>query len=295
LAPSQDVDPASEPALIRTVSAMHQAADAYREAGLRIGLVPTMGYLHEGHLSLIRQAGRMADRVVVSLFVNPIQFGPREDLDRYPRDFERDLALVRDAHGHAIYAPTPGEMYPEGYATYVEVERLTDHLCGPARPGHFRGVATVVAKLFCAVKPHVAVFGQKDGQQAGVIRRMTRDMNLDVEIAIAPTVREEDGLAMSSRNVNLDPDQRRQAPALYQALREAASLIAEGERRAGAVTDLLKDRIGSRPGAAVEYAEVVGTEEYAPLAVLSGTVMLAVAVRFGATRLIDNLVVDCRE
>ena len=293
MAPSRDVDPAPEPALIRTVSAMHRMADTCREAGLRIGLVPTMGYLHEGHLSLIRQAGEMADRVVVSLFVNPIQFGPSEDLDRYPRDLERDLALVREARGHAIYAPTPGEMYPEGYATYVDVERLTDHLCGASRPGHFRGVATVVTKLFCAVKPHVAVFGQKDGQQAGVIRRMTRDMNLDVEIAIAPTVREEDGLAMSSRNVRLSADERRQAPVLYQALREAASLIAEGERSAGPVTDLLSDRIGSQPGAVMEYAEVVSADDFAPLEALRGTVMLAVAVRFGATRLIDNLVVDC--
>jgi pantoate--beta-alanine ligase len=269
---------------------MHRTADAYRAQGLRIGLVPTMGFLHEGHLSLIREARQQSDRVVVSIFVNPIQFGAGEDLDRYPRDFDRDVALVRQAGGDAVYAPTPEEMYPEGYATYVEVERLTDHLCGASRPGHFRGVATVVTKLFAAVKPHVAVFGQKDGQQAGVIRRMTRDLNLDVEVVTAPTVRESDGLALSSRNAYLDPAQRENAAVIYQALREAADLVASGERRPEAVTRAMRERIGARPGAEVEYAEVVSKDEFAPVPEISGEVMLAVAVRFGSTRLIDNLV-----
>ena len=240
MGPSPDADPAPEPALIRTVADMHRAADAYRKADLRIALVPTMGYLHEGHLDLIRQAGCLADRVVVSIFVNPIQFGPREDLDRYPRDFERDRRLTGEAGGHAIYAPTPGEMYPEGYATYVAVERLTDHLCGAARPGHFRGVTTVVMKLFAAVKPHIAILGQKDGQQAGVIRRMTRDLNLDVEIVTAPTVREADGLAMSSRNRYLDDGQRVIAGQLNRIISATAGRIAAGSPVRHAVLKRLK-------------------------------------------------------
>lgn len=292
MAAAQDTDSPSGPAVIRTVAEMHRTADAWRREGLRIGLVPTMGYLHEGHLSLIREAADRADRLVVSIFVNPIQFGPGEDLARYPRDFDRDRERIREAGGHAVYAPTAEEMYPEGYATYVEVARLTEHLCGGARPGHFRGVATVVTKLFAAVKPHVAVFGQKDGQQAGVIRRMTRDLNLDVEVVTAPTVREPDGLAMSSRNVYLDPAQREQAPAIYRALKEAAALVTAGERRPDAVTALLRDRIEACPGAQVEYAEAVRAEDFTPMGRLSGPVMLAVAVRFGSTRLIDNVLVD---
>ena len=281
----------SEPALVRTVSEMHRMADAFRSSGLRIGLVPTMGYFHDGHLSLIRLARGLSDRVVVSIFVNPIQFGPTEDLSRYPRDFDSDLDRVRAEHGHVVYAPAAEEMYPEGHATYVDVDRLTDHLCGASRPGHFRGVSTVVTKLFAAVKPHVAVFGQKDGQQVGVIRRMVRDLNLDVEICTAPTVRERDGLAMSSRNVFLTTEQREHAPVLFQALQEAAGRVEAGETRGDAIRQLLQDRIGSRPTADVEYAEVVDADDFQPVDDLSGRLMLAVAVRFGDTRLIDNVLV----
>ena len=191
--------------VIQTVADMHRTADEMRASGLRIGLVPTMGYLHGGHLSLIRQARRASDRVVVSIFVNPMQFGPQEDYATYPSDFERDVKLIQGMGGDLVYAPSAKEMYPEGYATYVAVERLTQHLCGPTRPGHFRGVTTVVTKLFAAVKPHVAVLGQKDAQQARVIRQMVRDLDLDVEIRVAPTVREADGLARSSRNVVPEP------------------------------------------------------------------------------------------
>ncbi len=275
--------------IIRTVGDMHRAADEMRGGGLRIGLVPTMGYLHEGHLSLIRQARRASDRVVVSIFVNPMQFGPKEDFSTYPRDFERDVKLIREAGGDLVYAPSAEEMYPEGYATSVAVERLTEHLCGALRPGHFQGVATVVTKLFATVKPHLAVFGQKDAQQAVVIRRMARDLNLDVEIRAAPTVREADGLARSSRNVYLSPEERREAPVLYEALQEAKALVVQGERRAPVVVEAMRRRIASRPHAQIGYVSAVDAEDLKPVEALSGAVLFAVAVRFGEARLIDNL------
>ncbi|MDA0747476.1 MAG: pantoate--beta-alanine ligase [bacterium] len=278
--------------VIRTVREMHREADRLREAGLRIGLVPTMGYLHEGHLSLVRQARRAADRVVVSIFVNPIQFGPKEDFATYPRNFERDLDLVHGAGADLVYAPEAGEMYPEGYATYVDVERLTDHLCGATRPGHFKGVATVVTKLFTAVKPHVAIFGQKDAQQVGVIRRMTRDLNLDVEVHTSPTVREADGLAKSSRNVYLDSEERWHAPVLFQALQEARAQVQRGERRAGVVLAAMERLIQKKPGTEVDYVSVVDAEDLQPVPVLAGRVIFALAVRFQKARLIDNMVLS---
>ncbi len=278
--------------VVRTVAEMHRIADRMRGAGLRIGLVPTMGYFHEGHLSLIRQVRRVSDRVVVSIFVNPIQFGPKEDYGAYPRDFKRDIALVQRLGGDLVYAPPAEELYPEGYATYVEVEGLTEQMCGASRPGHFRGVTTVVCKLFAAVKPHVAVFGQKDAQQATVIRRMVRDLNLDVEVLVSPTVREADGLAMSSRNVYLSPEARREAPVLYQSLQEARTLVQQGERRAGVVVETMRRRIGQRPHAQIEYVAAVDAENLKPLGELSGEILLALAVRFGKARLIDNLVVQ---
>ena len=278
--------------VVQTVAEMHRIADEMREAGLRIGLVPTMGYFHEGHLSLIRQVRRASDRAVVSIFVNPIQFGPKEDYGAYPRDFERDTALVQRLGGDLVYAPPAKEMYPEGYATYVEVEGLTEQLCGASRPGHFRGVTTVVCKLFAAVKPHVAVFGQKDAQQAVVIRRMVRDLNLDVEVLVSPTVREADGLAMSSRNAYLSPEAREEAPVLYLSLQEARALVEQGERRAGVVVEAMRRRIGRRPHAQIEYVAAVDAENLKPLEELSGEILLALAVRFGKARLIDNLVVQ---
>ncbi len=278
--------------VIQTVADMHRTADEMRDSGLRIGLLPTMGYLHGGHLSLIRQARRASDRVVVSIFVNPMQFGPQEDYATYPFDFERDVKLIQEMGGDLVYAPSAKEMYPEGYATYVAVERLTQHLCGSTRPGHFRGVTTVVTKLFAAVKPHVAVFGQKDAQQARVIRRMVRDLNLDVEIRVAPTVREADGLARSSRNVYLSPEERREAPVLYQALQEAKSLVAQGERRAAVVVEAMRQRIAARPHARIDYVSVVNAEDLRPVEALSGAVLFALAVRFGEARLIDNFQVS---
>jgi pantoate--beta-alanine ligase len=278
--------------VIRTVEEMHRIADGMRSAGLRIGLVPTMGYLHAGHSSLIRQVRRVSDRTVVSIFVNPAQFGPDEDFATYPRDFERDREIVRGEGGDLIYAPPPEEMYKDGHASYVETVRLADHLCGASRPGHFRGVATVVTKLFAAVKPHVAIFGQKDAQQAGVVRRLVRDLNLDVDILIAPTVREADGLARSSRNVYLTPCVRRCATVLYRALQEGRDMALAGEKRASVVVDAMNRRVRQRSGAEVDYIAAVDAEDFQPVDKMAGRVLLAVAVQFGQSRLIDNIVVE---
>jgi pantoate--beta-alanine ligase len=278
--------------VIKTVSHMHTVADQLRQRGNRIGLVPTMGYLHEGHLSLVTQALQHADQVVVSIFVNPIQFGPKEDLAAYPRDLDRDLKQISEAGAHFAYVPDVNEMYPDGFATYVNVEGLTDNLCGRSRPGHFRGVATVVAKLFTATKPHVAVFGQKDAQQVLVIQRMVRDLNLDVDVVVAPTIRESDGLAKSSRNVYLTPEARQEAPVLYRALQLGKSLIEDGVRDAGQVLGAMRNLIAEAPHAQIDYVEAVDMDRLAPLSVLSGRVLLAVAVYFGKARLIDNIWVE---
>lgn len=278
--------------VIRTVAQMHEVADHLRQQGHRIGLVPTMGYLHEGHLSLVTRALQDAHRVVVSIFVNPIQFGPKEDLAAYPRDLDRDLKLISEAGAHFAYVPDVGEMYPDGFATYVNVEGLTDSLCGLSRPGHFRGVTTVVAKLFTATKPHLAVFGQKDAQQVLVIQRMVRDLNLDVDVIVAPTVREADGLAKSSRNVYLTPEARKDAPVLYRALQMGKALIEEGSRDPNLVLGEMRKLISESPHAKIDYVEAVDMDRLAPLSVLSGRVLLAVAVYFGKARLIDNIWVE---
>lgn len=274
--------------IVKAVRAMHRAADQMRRAGHRIALVPTMGYLHEGHLSLVRRARREADRVVVSIFVNPLQFGPAEDFAAYPRDLARDLERLDQCGVHLAYLPEVEEIYPEDFATTVEVARLTQGLCGAHRPGHFDGVTTIVAKLFAAVKPHVAVFGQKDAQQTLVIQKMVRDLNLDVEISIVPTVREADGLAMSSRNAYLTPDERMEAPSLYRALMIGKKMIARGERRACRVVAAMRDVIAPLCHAKIDYIEAVDAESLAPVEVIENSVLLAVAVRFGEARLIDN-------
>ena len=277
--------------IIKTVHEMHRAADRIRQAGLHIGLVPTMGYLHEGHLSLVRQALKVTDRVVVSIFVNPLQFGPTEDLAAYPKDIDRDIELL-DQHGvHLAYLPDKKEIYPGDFATSVSVAKLTEGLCGASRPGHFEGVTTIVTKLFAAVKPHVAVFGQKDAQQTIVIQRMVRDLNLDVEIQMAPTVREADGLAMSSRNAYLNAEERREAPALYSALMVGEKMIARGERRAQKVIEAMRDVIAPQRCAEIDYIEAVDAKDLTPVAELKDSILLAVAVRFGNARLIDNALV----
>ncbi|HID10262.1 MAG TPA: pantoate--beta-alanine ligase, partial [Candidatus Latescibacteria bacterium] len=234
---------------IERIRDMQAWSDEVRARGERIGFVPTMGYLHEGHLSLVRLAKERSDRIVVSIFVNPIQFGPQEDYNRYPRDLKRDLRVLRDLGVDAAFVPSVEEMYPEGFCTYVHVEGLTEGLCGAFRPGHFRGVTTVVTKLFLAVRPHVAAFGQKDAQQAFVIKRMVRDLNMDVEIVVGPTVREEDGLAMSSRNMYLSPDERRQATVLYRALMRAKAMVEAGERDPKAVVGAMGKIVEEAPSA----------------------------------------------
>ncbi len=274
---------------VRTVAAMQRLAGQLRREGT-LGFVPTMGCLHEGHLSLVRAARKRSARVVVSVFVNPAQFGPKEDLARYPRDFRRDCRLLRAEGVDVVFHPGREEMYPAGHATSVEVEQLTGRLCGAFRPGHFRGVTTVVAKLFNAVRPHLAVFGQKDAQQAFVIRRMAKDLNSGVRILIAPTVRESDGLAMSSRNRYLNAAQRSQAPVLYRSLRLARRTVRDGERDPGRVKRRVRSLIRSESSARIEYVEIVDTGDLLPVGRIDGRVLVAVAVRFGRTRLIDNVI-----
>jgi pantoate--beta-alanine ligase len=288
LAARAGADVPGAPALVRTEDELRQALTEARRR-LTVGLVPTMGALHEGHLSLIRASRGRDDFVVVSIFVNPTQFGPHEDLARYPRPLAQDLALCAGAGVDLVFHPEPAAMYPPGFCTAVETTELQDVLEGASRPGHFRGVCTVVLKLFNLVRPDRAYFGQKDAQQAVLVRRMVRDLNVPVEVFVGPTVREPDGLALSSRNRYLDPDQRRQAPVLFQALSEARALALAGERDAGRLRRALAERVATAPGAVLDYAAVVSADTLEPLERLRGPVLLALAVRFGTTRLIDNL------
>jgi len=287
--------------VIETVKELHALADAERAAGRRVALVPTMGALHAGHASLIEVARRHADRVWLSIFVNPTQFDEAADLARYPRTLQSDLARCREAGVDAVFAPSPEEIYPPGFQTRVEVSELTRRLCGASRPGHFRGVATVVAKLLLAAKPHVGVFGEKDYQQLAVVRRLVRDLCLDVEIVAAPIARDADGLALSSRNANLDPEARRQAPCLARALDAAERAVAAGETSGARILGLVAQEIGRAPRAEVDYAELCDPESLEPAPeVLAGPALLALAVRFRAqdggagVRLIDNRVLRPR-
>jgi pantoate--beta-alanine ligase len=261
-----------------------------RTAGKTIGLVPTMGALHEGHLSLVRASAFECGFTVVSVFVNPTQFGPGEDFERYPRDLERDAELAANAGADLVFAPLSSAMYPPGYATYVEVERLTEALCGASRPGHFRGVTTVVTKLFNICKPDVAYFGQKDAQQAVIIKRMTRDLDMDVEIRVMPIVRESDGLAMSSRNKYLSEDERKQATCLYMALKRAEELYASGLVDTGEIIDQIIAVVEAAPDATIDYVSIVDAEELKDVERITGPALVALAVFFGDTRLIDNTI-----
>lgn len=258
-----------------------------------IGLVPTMGALHAGHAELVRACRRRADVTVVSIFLNPMQFGPGEDLARYPRNLAADRAMLCGLGANVLFLPSVAEMYPHGFCSYVNVERLTTGLCGASRLHHFRGVTSVVAKLFNIVKPHVAVFGRKDYQQLVVVRRFVRDLNFDVRVVAIPTVREQDGLAMSSRNACLSPDARAAAPELYLALRAARRASSAGELRAARLTDLVRTRVEAS-GARVDYVELVDAEELRPLRHLAGPAVLAAAAFFGGTRLIDNITLGGR-
>ncbi len=278
--------------IIENIGEMQRLADAWRAEGERIALVPTMGFLHEGHLSLLREARKLGTKSVISIFVNPTQFAPTEDFESYPRDLRRDLDLSTQTGTDAAFVPTADAMYPDGFQTYVEVTRVTQNLCGASRPVFFRGVATVVSKLFHAVKPHVAVFGQKDFQQLVAVRRMVKDLNMDIEIVGHPIVREKDGLAMSSRNTYLKADERPVALRLNRSLQVARELVDSGETNAGAILKAVNDCLTAGGGAAVDYARLCTTDTIEDVEVLEGPTLLALAVWVGKTRLIDNCVLN---
>ena len=276
--------------VIENAPAMQAWADETRRTARRIGLVPTMGYLHEGHLSLCHEARRRADRAVTSIFVNPLQFGANEDLARYPRDLEADARRLRECGVDVLYLPSAAAMYPPGFQTEVTVTGVTQGLCGRSRPGHFRGVTTVVAKLFNAVKPHVAVFGEKDFQQLLTIRRMVADLDFDVEVLGMPIVREPDGVAMSSRNAYLSAPERRAARCLSRALDTARAAFEAGERRSAALLEKARAVLDAETLARVDYAEIVDAETAQPAGTVDRPALLALAVFIGKTRLIDNAV-----
>lgn len=278
--------------VFENIPAMKQFVRMKKAEGKTIGFVPTMGYLHSGHLSLIKKSTSQNDVTVISIFVNPTQFGENEDLDQYPRDFERDCRLAQEAGADAVFFPTAGMMYPEGYKTYVEVVDITKRLCGVTRPTHFKGVTTVVTKLFHIVAPDRAYFGQKDAQQLLVIRRMVKDLNMDIEIVGCPIVRETDGLAMSSRNLYLSEEERTQATVLNQSLEMAEKMIDSGERDSNTVKKAIKAKIGTMDLARIDYVELVDTESLLPAQQITGEVLIALAVYFGKTRLIDNRILE---
>ena len=274
--------------IVKTISEVRNEVKNWRKQGLSVGLVPTMGYLHEGHKSLIDRACKENDKVVVSVFVNPKQFGPGEDLATYPRDIQRDAALCEDAGAALIFNPEPEEMYFDDFHTYVTMESLSDELCGKTRPIHFRGVCTVVSKLFHIVAPDRAYFGQKDAQQLAIIKRMVRDLNFDIEIVGCPIIREADGLAKSSRNTYLNPEERKAALVLSKAVGLGQELIQKGERNADVIVEKMKQLIEEEPLAKIDYVQAVDAISIQPVAEIKGTVLVAMAVYIGKTRLIDN-------
>lgn len=276
--------------IVSTVDEVRERVRKWRGEGLSIGLVPTMGYLHEGHKSLIDKAVEQNDRVIVSVFVNPIQFGPTEDLATYPRDLDRDAAVCENAGADLIFHPNKEEMYFDDFCTYVDMEHLTEGLCGKSRPTHFRGVCTVVSKLFHIAEPDRAYFGQKDAQQLAVIRRMVRDLNFNLEIVGCPIVREDDGLAKSSRNTYLSPQEREAAVVLSRALYRGEELLRAGETDAARVTAAVREILEAEPLAKVDYVEAVDFDNLQPVEKVTGTLLLAIAVYIGKTRLIDNII-----
>lgn len=274
--------------VVSTVKETRTQVKEWRKQGLTVGLVPTMGYLHEGHQSLIKKAVAENDRVVVSVFVNPIQFAPNEDLETYPRDLEADTKLCDSTGADLIFHPTPDEMYPEGFSTHIQMDNLTKELCGKTRPTHFGGVCTVVGKLFNIVQPDKAYFGQKDAQQLAIIKRMVRDLNFDIEIVGCPIIREPDGLAKSSRNTYLNADERKAALILSKSIELGKQLVAGGERNAQTIIKAMTDKINTEPLARIDYVNAVDALNIEPLETLRGEVLVAIAVYIGKTRLIDN-------
>lgn len=280
--------------ITRTISETRAAIAQARVAGKKIGFVPTMGYLHEGHLKLVDIAKEQSDFVVVSIFVNPTQFGPTEDFAQYPRDFERDRRLCESRGTDVIFAPEVSEMYPEKSLLTFQIEKLADRLCGARRPGHFSGVALIVSKLLNIVQPDVAVFGQKDAQQLLVIKRLVQDLNFPVKIIAAPTVREPDGLAMSSRNLYLNSEQRAQSTVLYKSLQHAKALIEQGERNGQRVIASMSKLITAASEAKIDYIEIVGVKDLQPVEKMDGQILIALAVYFGKARLIDNMILEVK-
>jgi pantoate--beta-alanine ligase len=275
--------------IIRSPKKMQKICGELKGKGKTIGLVPTMGYLHEGHLSLVRIARKKSDVVVVSIFVNPTQFGPKEDFGKYPRDFRRDCLLLEKERCDFVFAPRIKDMYPKGYLSYVKVKEITERLEGVSRPEHFQGVTTIVAKLFNITRPDWAVFGQKDAQQAVVLRKMADDLDYGIKLAIAPTVREKNGLALSSRNKYLSPEERRQAAVLYQSLRQAKRSIAGGERNAAKIRERIRNLIKKQSLAILEYIAITDAHTLEPQKKLKGEILISLAARFGKARLIDNI------
>lgn len=277
--------------VVKTVSEVRAIVAEWRKEGLSVGLVPTMGFLHEGHQSLIEKSVSQDDRTVVSVFVNPIQFGPNEDLEAYPRDLERDKALVERAGGNLIFNPEPAEMYPGHFTSFIDTTETTELLCGAVRPIHFRGVCTVVGKLFNIVCPDRAYFGQKDAQQLATIRRFVRDLNFPLEIVPCPIIREADGLAKSSRNTYLNPEERQAALILSKSLNLGKAAIEGGEKNAKKVIDIIKQNLATEPLARIDYVEVVDFENIQRVDTIEGETLVAIAVYIGKTRLIDNFIV----
>lgn len=277
--------------LVETVREVREFVAGVRSRGQTVAFVPTMGAFHAGHLSLMREARRACDAAIVSIFVNPLQFSAGEDYDRYPRQLAKDVRMADSEKVDVVFSPSVAEMYPKGFATFIDQNELPQKMCGLSRPDHFRGVMTVVAKLFSIVKPDVAFFGQKDFQQYLIIRRMAIDLNLDVDVRVRPTLREEDGLAMSSRNVYLGPKQRKDATCLYRALQRAEELVGAGESGANKVSAEMKRVIHRVKGARVEYIAIVNSDTLEPVKEIKGKTLIAMAVRIGKARLIDNLLI----
>jgi pantoate--beta-alanine ligase len=278
--------------IARTIKAVRKLVKAARSRGRTIGFVPTMGALHKGHISLIKTAVKKTDFVVVSIFVNPTQFGPAEDFKKYPRPLKADLAICRKAGVDVVFVPAPKEMYGEGNLIWVNVEKIGEPLCGEFRPGHFRGVATVCAKLFNIVIPDIAFFGQKDAQQSVIVKRMVADLNMPLKIAVCPTVRESDGLAMSSRNQYLSENERKYAAYLYKSLQKCRQMAAEGEKDSDKIAAQMRRILNNVPSIKIEYISIVDAETLEPMKQLGSKVLAAVAVRIGTTRLIDNVLLD---
>ena len=277
--------------VVKTVKEVREIVKEWRREGLTVGLVPTMGYLHEGHQSLISKSSSQNDKTVVSVFVNPIQFGPTEDLATYPRDLNRDMQKVEEAGGDLIFNPEPSEMYPDHFTSFIDTTETTELLCAVTRPTHFRGVCTVVGKLFNIVAPDRAYFGQKDAQQLATIKRFARDLNFDIEIIPCPIIREDDGLAKSSRNTYLSPEERQAALILSQSLRKGKAAIEAGETDAQKVISIIRENLETEPLARIDYVEVVDFENIQRLTTIKGETLVAIAVYIGKTRLIDNFII----